>query len=76
MTDIVESIPTYLRSLWDLENELRRAGQNALFLRNAEASQHLDEARRHFNDALKAINPAADDKDTPSQPSSAVHPPD
>lgn len=76
MTGIVESIPTYLKSLWDLEAELRRAAQNALFLRNAEASQHLEEARRHFNDALKAVNPGQEVKDTQSKPTSAAHPPD
>ena len=76
MTGIVESIPTYLKSLWDLEAELRRAAQNALFLRNAEASQHLEEARRHFNDALKAINPGPEVEDTQPQTSSAVNPPD
>ena len=76
MTNIIESIPTYLKSLWDLETELRRAAQNALFLRNAEASLHLEEARRHFNDALKAINPAAEVKYTLPKSSSAAHPPD
>jgi hypothetical protein len=79
MTGIVESIPTYLKSLWDMEAELRRAAQNTLFLRNAEASQHLAEARRHFNEALKAVNPGPETpetKDTPPQPSTAAHPPD
>jgi SpoVK/Ycf46/Vps4 family AAA+-type ATPase len=76
MTGIVESIPTYLKSLWDVEAELRRAAQNALFLRNAEASQHLEQARRHFSDALKAINPAEEVNGTPPKPSSASHPPD
>jgi hypothetical protein len=76
MTGIVESIPAYLKSLWDLETELRRAAQNTLLLRNVQASQHLEEARRHFNDALKAINPGPDVKDSKPQPASAAHPPD
>jgi hypothetical protein len=41
--------------LWDLENELRKAAQNAIFLRNDEAKKHLDEARRHYKDALAAV---------------------
>jgi hypothetical protein len=41
--------------LWDLENELRRAAQNAIFLRNDEAKKNLDDARRHYKEALAVI---------------------
>ena len=59
MADITDEIPASLKSLWNLETELRRAAQNAIFLRNGEASRHLEEARRHFNDALKSLKPGA-----------------
>ena len=44
-----------LRPLWDLENELRKAAQNAIFRKNDAAKQHLAEARRHYDTALKAL---------------------
>ena len=55
MPGILEDIHPALKSLWDLENELRSAAQNAIFLRNDEAKKHMDEARRHYQEALKAI---------------------
>jgi hypothetical protein len=55
MAGILEDIHPALRSLWDLENELRSAAQNAIFLRNDEAKRHMDEARRHYQEALKSI---------------------
>ena len=55
MAGILEDIHPALKSLWDLENELRSAAQNAIFLRNDEAKKHMDEARRHYQEALKAI---------------------
>ena len=51
----LDSLHPSLRPLWDLENELRKAAQNAIFLRNDEAKQHLDEARRHYTNALGAL---------------------
>jgi hypothetical protein len=36
MAGILDNIHPALRSLWDLENELRSAAQNAIFLRNDE----------------------------------------
>ncbi len=44
-----------LKSLWDLENELRSAAQNALLMRSDEAKAHMEEARRHYRAALAAI---------------------
>jgi hypothetical protein len=43
----------------DLENELRSAAQNAIFLRNDEAKRHMEEARRHYREALQAIKGGA-----------------
>ena len=55
MAGILEDIHPALKSLWDLENELRSAAQNAIFLRNDEAKKHMEEARRHYQEALKVI---------------------
>jgi hypothetical protein len=65
MANILDNVPTSLKSLWALEGELRSAAQNALFLRNDEARKHLDEARRHLNEALQSVHPtppSTDDK--------------
>lgn len=59
MAGILEGIHPALRSLWDLENELRSAAQNAIFLRNDEAKKHMEEARRHYREALQAIKGGA-----------------
>ena len=59
MAGILEDIHPALRSLWDLENELRSAAQNAIFLRNDEAKKHMEEARRHYREALQAIKGGA-----------------
>ena len=60
MAGILDQIPAPLRSLWDLETELRLAAQNAVFLKKDEATKHLDEARRHLDQAIKALKPGAD----------------
>jgi hypothetical protein len=50
-----EGIRPVWKSLWDLENELRSAARNAIFLRRDKARQHMEEARRHYRDAFSAI---------------------
>src|SRR4029079_16377646 len=75
MAGILDDIHPALRPLWDLENELRSAAQNAIFLRNDEAKKHMDEARRHYQEALKAIKgeattKASDETNLPAPPSS------
>lgn len=55
MTDWLDRLHPSLRPLWDLENELRKAAQNAIFLNNDEAKLHLAEARRHYDLARKAF---------------------
>ncbi len=51
----MENMHPALKSLWDLENELRRAARNALLMHSDEAKAHLEEARRHYREALAAI---------------------
>ena len=58
--DLLDKIPAWLKSLWDMENELRNAARNGLILRKDEASAHLAEARRHLERAMneaKGIDP-------------------
>jgi hypothetical protein len=55
MADWLDKLHPSLRPLWDLENELRKAAQNAIFRKNDAAKQHLAEARRHYETALKAL---------------------
>ena len=51
--DLLDKIPDWLKSLWQMENELRSAARNGLILRKGEAATHLAEARRHLEEALK-----------------------
>jgi hypothetical protein len=73
MADWLDNLHPSLRPLWDLENELRKAAQNAIFLRNDEARQHLAEARKHYTSALKALKGEVPPKGTTVTP--AVEPP-
>jgi hypothetical protein len=50
--DLLDKIPQWLRSLHDMENELRNAARSGIILRKDEASGHLAEARRHLEKAL------------------------
>jgi hypothetical protein len=53
--DALDKISAWLKSLWDMENELRSAARNGLILRTDEASAHLAKARQHLE---KAVNEA------------------
>ena len=55
MAGWLDKLHPSLRPLWELENELRKAAQNAIFLKNDAAKQHLAEARRHGDAALRAL---------------------
>lgn len=66
MTDgIKEAVPRVLRTLWDLEVELRSAAQNSAVLRKDEAREHLAGARRHFDDLLAIIRSSEGGAPTP-----------
>jgi hypothetical protein len=47
-----DRIPQWLKSLHEMENELRNAARKGLVLRNEEAAEHLAQARRHLQNAL------------------------
>jgi hypothetical protein len=51
--DLLDKIPQWLKSLYQMENELRNAARSGLILRKEKASEHLAEARRHLEQALK-----------------------
>lgn len=54
---IQETIPSVLKTLWGLENELRSAAQNGVILRGDEARNHLEQARRHLDELLGLAQP-------------------
>jgi hypothetical protein len=53
--NIRETVPKVLKSLWDLENELRGAARNGVILRREEAKRHLAEARQHLDELLNLV---------------------
>ena len=53
--DFSSKIPNWLKSLYEMENELRDAARNGLILRNEKASEHLAGARRHLDDLMKQV---------------------
>ncbi len=58
--DLLDKIPQWLKSLHEMENELRRAARSGLILRKDEASEHLAAARQHLESALnqaKGVEP-------------------
>ena len=50
--NLLDRIPQWLKSLHEMENELRNAARKGLILRKDEASEHLAQARRHLETAL------------------------
>lgn len=54
--DFLKNMPPALKSLWQLENELRRSLQNAVLLRRADANENLERARTYMAAALKAMH--------------------
>ena len=49
---IQETVPGVLKTLWNLENELRSAAQNSVILRSEDARKHLQQARHHLDQLL------------------------
>jgi hypothetical protein len=59
--NLFDRIPQWLKSLHEMENELRNAARKGLILRREEASEHLARARQHLERALneaKGVEPA------------------
>jgi hypothetical protein len=57
-----ETIPKLLKTLWELERELRSAAQNSVVLRRDDAKRHLSDARCHL-DALLGLAQGAQPKE-------------
>ena len=75
--DLLDKIPAWLKSLWDMENELRSAARNGLIRRTDEASAHLANARRHLEKAVnevKGMEPAANGPQMPLRKEGEVLP--
>ena len=51
--NLFDRIPQWLKSLHEMENELRDAARKGLILRKDEATEHLAQARRHLEGALR-----------------------
>ena len=68
---IKEAVPKVLKTLWDLENELRGAAQSGVFMRRDEAGQHLSEARRHLDELLGMFGSSDTNVQSPTPPATA-----
>jgi hypothetical protein len=58
--NLFERIPQWLKSLHEMETELRNAARKGLILRKDEATEHLAQARRQLESALdeaKGVEP-------------------
>ena len=53
--DLSSKIPAWLKSLYEMENELRDAVRKGLILRNEKATEHLAGARRHLDEIIKEV---------------------
>jgi hypothetical protein len=51
--DLPGRIPTWLKSLYEMENELCDAARNGIILRNEKATEHLAAARKHLDDLMR-----------------------
>ncbi len=61
----VQSLKHWVKSLWDMENELRFSAWSALTLDKEQARVHLSEARRHLNALLNEAEPTGHTLDQP-----------
>ena len=53
MADIFDRVPAWLKSLYQIETELRSAARKGVFLQTDKALEHLAEARRHIDEMTK-----------------------
>lgn len=61
----VDSLKNSIKTLWQMENELRYSAWSALTLDKEKAQSHLAEARRHLNSMLDEVDPV---NHVPDQP--------
>ena len=71
-SDLFEKIPGWLKSLWNMENELRNAARSGVVLQKGAALTHLAESRRHLEEAMKSVNPGVGSVAAPSPPAAPM----
>ncbi|MBS0250804.1 MAG: hypothetical protein JSR78_07030 [Proteobacteria bacterium] len=59
---IQETVPEVLKTLWELEKDLRSAAQNSVVLRRDEAKRHLADARRNLDALLSLVQNSRTDE--------------
>lgn len=72
--DLLDKIPAWLKSLWQMETELRNSARSGLILRKDDALKHLTEARRHLEEAMKPGRSGDVPANEPTAPSQIVRP--
>ena len=66
MADIFDRVPSWLKSLYQIETELRDAARNGAFLQRDKALEHLAEARRHIDELTKKSKSPESGSTTPA----------
>lgn len=69
---IQDTVPNILKTLWNLENDLRSAAQNGLILRGEDARNHLQQARFHLDQLLGLTESASTTAQADSLPASSA----
>ena len=71
MADIFDKVPNWVKSLHQIETELRGAARQGVILQKDKALEHLAEARRHIDEMMKTP-----DKSEPgTAPAAPIQPP-
>lgn len=74
MSEQIDKIKSAIKTIWQLENELRYSAWSALTLDKDTAQEHLSQARSHLNNLLNAEEPPGHTVDHP--PIVDPHPPE
>ncbi len=61
----IQSLKDSIKSLWDMENELRYSAWSLMTLDKEKARHHIGEARRHLNAILNEAEPTGHTTDQP-----------
>ena len=74
MADLFDSVPNWVKSLHQIETELREAARSGVFLQKDKALEHLAEARRHI-DQMRNSPQRVDPAPMPAPMPAPVEPP-
>lgn len=61
----IDNLKQSIKTLWQMENELRYSAWSALTLDKEKVQAHLSEARRHLNVMLNEVDPVDHVADQP-----------